>query len=206
MVLKQGSARTRGSEAMAWRFRTGAPWRDIPERFGKWNMVGELCVDALRSRPNPMPLRLFNTAYRVLAAASIVLGVGALLFAPLRAGLIGVILALVGMALWFSLVIVALVFWRARSFAPSLYGTALNKAMRRRMASLDARTKVAGLIILPFVVGFIVLDINAGKPAPYGVSAWGGYAFALVISFFVAVVAPVATHHDATSEGPTLNR
>jgi len=153
-----------------------------------------------------MPLRLFNTAYRVLAAASIVLGVGALLFAPLRAGLLGVILALVGMALWFSLVIVALVFWRARSFAPSLYRTALDKAMRRRMASLDARTKVAGLIILPFVVGLIVLDINAGKPAPYGVSAWGGYAFALVISFFVAVVAPVATHHDATSEGPTLNR
>jgi transposase len=24
-------------EATAWRFRTGAPWRDLPERFGNWN-------------------------------------------------------------------------------------------------------------------------------------------------------------------------
>lgn len=24
-------------EATAWRFRTGAPWRDVPERFGNWN-------------------------------------------------------------------------------------------------------------------------------------------------------------------------
>ena len=26
-------------EATAWRFRTGAPWRDLPERFGKWNTI-----------------------------------------------------------------------------------------------------------------------------------------------------------------------
>ena len=26
-------------EGIAWRFRTGAPWRDIPERFGKWNSI-----------------------------------------------------------------------------------------------------------------------------------------------------------------------
>jgi transposase len=26
-------------EATAWRFRTGAPWRDVPERFGKWNSI-----------------------------------------------------------------------------------------------------------------------------------------------------------------------
>ena len=26
-------------EGVAWRFRTGAPWRDLPERFGKWNTV-----------------------------------------------------------------------------------------------------------------------------------------------------------------------
>lgn len=26
-------------EGIAWRFRTGAPWRDLPERFGKWNSV-----------------------------------------------------------------------------------------------------------------------------------------------------------------------
>src|SRR3954469_18633875 len=24
---------------IAWRFRTGAPWRDIPERFGHWNSI-----------------------------------------------------------------------------------------------------------------------------------------------------------------------
>jgi transposase len=26
-------------EATAWRFRTGAPWRDIPERLGNWNTI-----------------------------------------------------------------------------------------------------------------------------------------------------------------------
>lgn len=26
-------------EATACRYRTGAPWRDLPERFGKWNTV-----------------------------------------------------------------------------------------------------------------------------------------------------------------------
>jgi len=26
-------------EATAWRYRTGAPWRDLPVRFGKWNTV-----------------------------------------------------------------------------------------------------------------------------------------------------------------------
>jgi len=26
-------------EGVAWRFRTGAPWRDLPERFGRWNTV-----------------------------------------------------------------------------------------------------------------------------------------------------------------------
>src|SRR3982751_2257678 len=26
-------------EGIAWRFRTGAPWRDIPERFGHWNSI-----------------------------------------------------------------------------------------------------------------------------------------------------------------------
>lgn len=26
-------------EATAWRYRTGAPWRDIPERFGPWNTI-----------------------------------------------------------------------------------------------------------------------------------------------------------------------
>jgi transposase len=26
-------------EAIAWRFRTGSPWRDVPERFGNWNSI-----------------------------------------------------------------------------------------------------------------------------------------------------------------------
>ncbi|MFK4116195.1 IS5 family transposase [Microbacterium sp. NPDC006705] len=26
-------------EGMTWKYRTGAPWRDVPERFGKWNSI-----------------------------------------------------------------------------------------------------------------------------------------------------------------------
>lgn len=26
-------------EGMAWKYRTGAPWRDVPERFGNWNTL-----------------------------------------------------------------------------------------------------------------------------------------------------------------------
>ena len=26
-------------EATAWRYWTGAPWRDVPERFGNWNTI-----------------------------------------------------------------------------------------------------------------------------------------------------------------------
>ena len=26
-------------EATAWRYRTGAPWRDVPDRFGSWNTI-----------------------------------------------------------------------------------------------------------------------------------------------------------------------
>jgi transposase len=26
-------------EGTAWRFRTGAPWRDMPDRFGNWNTI-----------------------------------------------------------------------------------------------------------------------------------------------------------------------
>src|SRR4051812_50012983 len=26
-------------EGVVWRFRTGSPWRDLPERFGAWNAV-----------------------------------------------------------------------------------------------------------------------------------------------------------------------
>lgn len=27
------------AEATAWQFRAGAPWRDLPERFGNWNTI-----------------------------------------------------------------------------------------------------------------------------------------------------------------------
>lgn len=26
-------------EGIAWRFRTGSPWREVPERFGNWNSI-----------------------------------------------------------------------------------------------------------------------------------------------------------------------
>ncbi len=26
-------------EVVAWKFRTGSPWRDVPERFGNWNTI-----------------------------------------------------------------------------------------------------------------------------------------------------------------------
>jgi transposase len=26
-------------EGIVWIARTGSPWRDLPERFGKWNTV-----------------------------------------------------------------------------------------------------------------------------------------------------------------------
>ena len=28
-------------EAIIWRFRTGSPWRDLPEQFGCWQSVAE---------------------------------------------------------------------------------------------------------------------------------------------------------------------
>ena len=28
-------------EAIAWRFRTGSPWRDLPEQFGAWQSIWE---------------------------------------------------------------------------------------------------------------------------------------------------------------------
>jgi len=44
-------------EAVLWRFRTGSPWRDIPERFGNWNSV----FRRFRRRILPgVPERIFN--------------------------------------------------------------------------------------------------------------------------------------------------
>ena len=28
-------------EAIAWRFRTGSPWRELPEQFGAWQSIWE---------------------------------------------------------------------------------------------------------------------------------------------------------------------
>jgi transposase len=30
-------------EAVIWKFRTGAPWRDLPERFGDWKNTHQRC-------------------------------------------------------------------------------------------------------------------------------------------------------------------
>ena len=32
-------------EGIAWRFRTGAPWREVPERFGHWNSIYQRFAD-----------------------------------------------------------------------------------------------------------------------------------------------------------------
>ena len=32
-------------EGIAWRFRAGAPWRDVPERFGNWNSIYQRFAD-----------------------------------------------------------------------------------------------------------------------------------------------------------------
>lgn len=41
-------------EGIAWRFRTGSPWRDLPEEFGPWQTVWKrhhrFCVDGTYQR------------------------------------------------------------------------------------------------------------------------------------------------------------
>lgn len=36
---RTGADNRRSLEGMLWIVRTGAPWRDLPEEFGKWNTV-----------------------------------------------------------------------------------------------------------------------------------------------------------------------
>ena len=38
-VGRPGEDNRRFVEGVVWRFRTGAPWRDIPERFGGWKNI-----------------------------------------------------------------------------------------------------------------------------------------------------------------------
>ncbi|MFF5209515.1 transposase [Streptosporangium sp. NPDC000396] len=35
----KATAPCRGFDGIRWRTRTGAPWRDVPERYGKWETV-----------------------------------------------------------------------------------------------------------------------------------------------------------------------
>jgi transposase len=41
-------------EGMRWRTRTGAPWRDVPERYGPWDRVSAACIGPAWSAPAPM--------------------------------------------------------------------------------------------------------------------------------------------------------
>ena len=36
---RSGNSNRRFVDAVVWIARTGAPWRDLPKRFGKWNSV-----------------------------------------------------------------------------------------------------------------------------------------------------------------------
>ncbi|WP_420845582.1 transposase [Mycetocola reblochoni] len=51
-------------EGMAWKYRTGAPWRDVPERFGKWNSIYKRFNRWAEDRPSPRPRRENTTNER----------------------------------------------------------------------------------------------------------------------------------------------
>src|SRR5688500_11498671 len=61
-------------EGTAWKFRTGAPWRDLPEHFGNWNTVFRTSTAGQRmalgqessntSRPAPKPLVILTGSHR----------------------------------------------------------------------------------------------------------------------------------------------
>jgi transposase len=59
---RPSAARRTVVEAAAWRFRTGAPWRGVPERFGSWNTncknLGETPVFDLGPNAKPLIRRL----------------------------------------------------------------------------------------------------------------------------------------------------
>jgi len=46
-------------EAVLWRFRTGSPWRDLPERSGNWNSVSRRFRRWVLSG---VPERIFNAS------------------------------------------------------------------------------------------------------------------------------------------------
>lgn len=41
-------------DGIVWRFRTGAPWRDVPERFGNWNSIYGPFADWSRDGTGPV--------------------------------------------------------------------------------------------------------------------------------------------------------
>jgi hypothetical protein len=53
-------------DAAAWRLRTGAPWRDVPERFGSWNTIyrslNRWAEDGVWARVLEMPQSLAHQA------------------------------------------------------------------------------------------------------------------------------------------------
>jgi len=40
-------------EGIAWRFRTGSPWRDLPSEFGAYQSVGNATADGQPMEPTP---------------------------------------------------------------------------------------------------------------------------------------------------------
>jgi transposase len=46
---RSGENNRRFVEAVLWVVRTGSPWRDIPERFGKWDSIDSRFRDWVRA-------------------------------------------------------------------------------------------------------------------------------------------------------------
>lgn len=53
-------------EGIAWRFRTGSPWRDVPEEFGPWRTIWKrhqrFCADGTYQRMHEVVCAAFGVA------------------------------------------------------------------------------------------------------------------------------------------------